>query len=292
MPESKFKTIYNKHKNKWEKSLSGILDETTLKQSPAKLKKAILYSLKSKGKRLRPVIFLESAGICGLGEKNALCAAAAIECLHAYSLIHDDLPAMDNDDYRRGRLTNHKVFGEDTAILAGDGLQSLSFELMLLSGLSLGAISYFSKAVGPNGMVGGQVLDCEEQKKNNIQTLRKIHNLKTGRLIQASIVMPFLESKKYKDKISLIEKWALETGELFQIADDILDVSGSLKSIGKTSGKDADQNKLTYVSLYGLEKARKIAYKTAKTLTNEAKTLFSSSELFQALPQYIISRAS
>jgi len=292
MPEDTFKTIFNAHKNKWEKSFSGIINETSLKHSPLKLKKAALYSLNSGGKRLRPVIFLESGKITGLNEKRSLQAATAIECLHTYSLVHDDLPAMDDDDYRRGRLTNHKVFGEDTAILAGDALHCLSFELMAASGLMPNTISYFAKAAGPNGMVGGQVLDCEKEKKHNIQTLRKIHNLKTGMLIQASIVMPFLEKPVFKKKIPLIEKWALETGELFQIADDILDVTGDLKTIGKTSGKDEKQKKLTYISLYGLDKTREIAEKTAEKLTKEAHSLFSSSELFQKLPNYIISRVS
>ncbi|MDH5716535.1 MAG: polyprenyl synthetase family protein [Spirochaetia bacterium] len=292
MLKNEFETVFKKHKEKWEKSYTRILEKSSFQNAPRKLKKAMLYSLKAGGKRLRPVIFLESSKITSINENAALGAACAFECLHTYSLIHDDLPSMDNDDFRRGKQTNHKVFGEDTAILAGDALQSSAFELLAMSNFSSRSQIYFAKAAGAAGMVGGQILDCEKDKEQSARLLKKIHNLKTGKLIQAAIVIPFIEKKTNINKIKKIENWALEIGELFQAADDLLDETGDFKKIGKSVGKDKDQNKLTYVSIYGIEKTKNLTNDLSKKLTKEAFDIFPSSKLFQYLPEYIISRVS
>jgi geranylgeranyl diphosphate synthase, type II len=221
------------------------------------LEEAMRYSLLAGGKRIRPVLALATARAIGREPADVLPYAAALELIHTYSLIHDDLPAMDDDDLRRGRPTNHKVYGEDVAILAGDGLYAEAFRHVLgaqrgESAHLLAALAELATATGVNGMVGGQYLDVAAQSDD----LRHLHELKTGRLIRASVegvlVLSGAPPGAYAD-------YAAELGVLFQIVDDILDVTGTEADLGKPRGSDERHGKRTYVSQFGLDGARTMA---------------------------------
>ncbi len=231
----------------------------------AGLEEAMRYSLLAGGKRIRPVLALATAGALGRERASVLPLAAAIELIHTYSLIHDDLPAMDDDDLRRGRLTCHKAFGEDVAILAGDGLYAEAFRLLLCAQRGqaadvLAAASELAAATGAQGMVGGQFLDVAGTAPAGPAGLRRLHELKTGRLIAASIecVLPLVGARE-PATISAFRAFAGELGVLFQIVDDILDVTGSQDTLGKQQGSDERLGKRTYVTEFGLEGAGKLA---------------------------------
>ena len=256
------------------------------------MKEAIFYSITNGGKKLRPVLLLEASRLVNLEKSKALLISTAIECIHSYSLVHDDLPAMDNDDFRRGKPANHKAFGEDVAILVGDALQSLAFELLLMAELPINCILYFLKNIGPQGMVGGQFLDIKSSSHNKISYLEKTHYLKTGKLIQSCITLPFLICNYSKSIIKEIENWGADLGKLFQIIDDILDFTGNIEKLGKSPNKDKEKNKLTYIEAYGLEKSKKKAKEISKKLVLKAKKIFPNSELLQQLPIYIFERQS
>jgi geranylgeranyl diphosphate synthase type II len=231
-------------------------------QSTAGLEEAMRYSLLAGGKRIRPVLALATARALGAEPQRYLPAAAAIELIHTYSLIHDDLPAMDDDELRRGRPTAHVRFGEDVAILSGDGLFAEAVRLFCTQpgdpGRVLGALRELTAATGIDGMVGGQYVDVT-QEELGAEELRALHVLKTGRLIAASVgVVLVLEAVPEGETIPY-RRFADEVGVLFQIVDDILDVIGSEEELGKPHGSDEKLGKLTYVSLYGLERARSLA---------------------------------
>jgi geranylgeranyl diphosphate synthase type II len=221
---------------------------------------AMRYSLLAGGKRIRPVLTLATARARGRDAESVLPLAAAIELIHTYSLIHDDLPAMDDDDLRRGRPTNHRVHGEGVAILAGDGLYAEAFRLVLTrqegepSGL-LQAVAELAAATGVTGMVGGQYLDVTGRTDD----LRRLHELKTGRLIGASVVCVLLLEGAGQTATLGFRRFADELGVLFQIVDDILDVTGTDADLGKSHGTDERHGRRTYVSEYGLEGARELA---------------------------------
>jgi geranylgeranyl diphosphate synthase type II len=229
------------------------------------LEEAMRYSLLAGGKRIRPVLALATARAAGADPAVVLPLAAALELIHTYSLIHDDLPAMDDDDLRRGRPTCHKAFGENVAILAGDGLYAEAFRHVLTRQQGdpqaiLAAVGELAAATGVNGMVGGQYLDVTERAPTGAAGLRTVHTLKTGKLIAASIVCPLrLVLHDRPARIELYRGFASELGVLFQIVDDILDVTGSDDALGKTRGSDERLGKRTYVSEYGLERARELA---------------------------------
>ncbi|MBS1870874.1 MAG: polyprenyl synthetase family protein [Actinobacteria bacterium] len=231
----------------------------------AGLEEAMRYSLLAGGKRIRPVLTLATARAAGADPAAVLPLAAALELIHTYSLIHDDLPAMDDDDLRRGRPTCHKAFGENVAILAGDGLYAEAFRHVLRHqqgepAAILAAVAELAAATGVNGMVGGQYLDVTERAPAGAEGLRTIHTLKTGKLIAASIVCPLhLVLSDRPARIELFRSFASELGVLFQIVDDILDVTGSDAALGKTRGSDERLGKRTYVSAFGLEQARTLA---------------------------------
>jgi geranylgeranyl diphosphate synthase type II len=230
--------------------------------STAGLEEAMRYSLLAGGKRIRPVLALATARGLGAEPSTYLPAAAAIELIHTYSLIHDDLPAMDDDDLRRGRPTSHVKFGEDVAILAGDGLFAEAVRLFCSQPAPpdrvLGALGELIAAAGVGGMVGGQYVDVT-QADLDAEALRSLHALKTGRLIAASVgVVLALEGKTEPETIRY-RRFADEIGVLFQIVDDILDVTGSDEELGKPRGSDERHGKVTYVSLFGLERARELA---------------------------------
>jgi geranylgeranyl diphosphate synthase type II len=229
------------------------------------LEEAMRYSLLAGGKRIRPVLALATADALGRDRSSVLPLAAAIELIHTYSLIHDDLPAMDDDDLRRGRLTCHKAFGEDVAILAGDGLYAEAFKLLLSEQSGepahvLAAARELADATGVQGMVGGQYLDVAGTAPADPAGLRRLHELKTGRLIVASVECVLLLADDHKPgTIALFRAFASELGVLFQIVDDILDVTGSEETLGKQQGSDVRLGKRTYVTEFGLDGARKLA---------------------------------
>ncbi|MDO8210811.1 polyprenyl synthetase family protein [Conexibacter sp. CPCC 206217] len=229
------------------------------------LEEAMRYSLLAGGKRIRPVLALATARAIGQPAEAVLPIAAALELIHTYSLIHDDLPAMDDDDLRRGRPTCHKAFGENVAILAGDGLYAEAFRHVLERqpgepAAILAAVRELASATGVNGMVGGQYLDVAASAPKDPAGLRHLHALKTGRLIGASIMCPLLLAPTQPPAtIDAFRNFASELGVLFQIVDDILDVVGTDDALGKTQGSDERLGKRTYVSEFGLERARELA---------------------------------
>ncbi len=228
--------------------------------------KAMRYSLFAGGKRIRPLLAFLSADICDLDHDNIIDFACCIEMIHTYSLIHDDLPAMDDDDLRRGKPTSHKKFGEAMAILAGDALLTESFRVLSQVRCKNEArlaeiIREVSLCSGPYGMVAGQVADLNaETRRPDEKELAFIHKNKTGRLIECSLVIPALAGDLEKDKIDNLREIGRNTGLLFQITDDLLDIDGDVKKLGKTPGKDAKSDKTTYISLYGEKKSREMAY--------------------------------
>ena len=235
-----------------EAYLAGCFQE----QVPQKtVLEAMSYSLMAGGKRIRPVLVLEFCRACGGEWHAALPAAAALEMIHTYSLIHDDLPCMDNDDYRRGRLTNHKVYGEATAVLAGDGLLTAAFAAAAATpcGDAAAIVRTLSECAGPYGMVGGQQLDLQwEGKGCGAAEIHEIHRLKTGALISAGCQLGVLCADGTEAQLAAAKTYAEGIGMAFQLRDDILDVTGDSKKMGKNTGMDAKKN--TFVKLYGLER--------------------------------------
>jgi geranylgeranyl diphosphate synthase type II len=261
---STLKPAYPEHlRGDVERYLEGIRFSDEF--ATAGLEEAMRYSLLAGGKRIRPVLALATAGALGMDRAVVLPLAAAIELIHTYSLIHDDLPAMDDDDLRRGRLTCHKAFGEDVAILAGDGLYAEAFQLLLSQQAGepahlLAAARELAAATGVQGMVGGQYIDVAETAPGGAAGLRRLHELKTGRLIGASIECVLLLAGNHKpDTIASFRAFAGELGVLFQIVDDILDVTGSEETLGKQQGSDQRLGKRTYVTEFGLDGARRLA---------------------------------
>ncbi len=228
----------------------------------ANVREAMVYSLKAGGKRIRPALVLEFCRVCGGFEQLAVNYACAVEMIHTYSLIHDDLPCMDDDDFRRGQPSCHKKFGEDIALLAGDALQPLAFSAVALSALpdkqNMRAIAFLAECCGLNGMVGGQVIDLNNEcKKVDVSIVNLTHRLKTGALIRSACVLGCIAAGAY-DKIPAAEKYADAIGSAFQIRDDILDVIGDQASLGKPIGSDAENEKNTYVTIYGLDRAQEL----------------------------------
>lgn len=241
-----------------------------LENPQKKIYEAEEYSLMAGGKRLRPVIMMMTAKMCGLSPEKVLPFAAAIEMIHTYSLIHDDLPSMDNDDLRRGKPTNHKVYGEAMAILAGDALLTKAFETVSAydeDGVDakrvLRAISVLATSAGDNGMIGGQVVDIESRNEDE-ELLKYLHSLKTGALIKASGVIGAILAGATEEEISAVESFCGNLGIAFQIQDDILDVVGNEADLGKPIGSDAENEKSTYVTLFGVKKAEEMAEEYTK----------------------------
>ncbi|MBO7215033.1 MAG: polyprenyl synthetase family protein [Clostridia bacterium] len=268
-----FNKRFNDYKEIFEEALKNRIE--TLNSSNETLKDAMVYSLTVGGKRIRPVIMLAVAEVLCVDLNKVLPFAVAIECIHTYSLIHDDLPSMDNDDLRRGKPTNHKVYGEAMAILAGDALLNYAYELLLRSvtdNNSLSAARMLALYAGAFGMVGGQALDIlSENTAKNEEILYKIHENKTGKLLLASTLVPScLAGNECFDKLS---EYGKNLGLLFQVTDDILDVVSSALKLGKSINKDADENKLTFVTLYGLEGAKKYADKYYEKAKNAIENI-------------------
>ena len=270
-----------------------------LKKNPAieeKLFNAMQYSLMSGGKRLRPILLMAAAdSINGSGEKF-LTVASAIEMIHTYSLIHDDLPAMDNDDYRRGKLTNHKVFGEATAILAGDALLTLAFEVItrqenISPEILLKVVQEISTAAGAAGMVGGQSIDLEsEGKKISMSTLQKMHLGKTGALFKAAIRSGAILAGANSQQLDALTIYAEKFGLAFQITDDILDVIGDEKNLGKPVGSDEKNNKSTYVTLTSIDTAKNLAQKAVDDAVDALKNFGAEADFLRELVKFLLGR--
>jgi farnesyl diphosphate synthase len=276
--------LLENQRSRFERDFFLRLKKTSLKSAPPRLHEATLYALSGANKRIRPVLALETAALANLQDDRAFAIAAAFECVHSYSLVHDDLPAMDNDDMRRGQPSCHKKYGEATAILVGDLLQGLAFELLTLAKLQPVAINYFARAIAAQGMVSGQHLDME----NHTTSVRRLHRLKTGRLIEAALNLPLLTAKGSLTLATV--RWGRGLGMLFQITDDIIDATSDSATLGKTAGKDAEQNKKTFVRELGLAQAKLAAEKLAMQLANSARVLFAASPLLQQLPAFLLAR--
>ncbi len=273
---------------------------------PDSLRTAMEYSLLAGGKRVRPILCLTTAKMCGLEMEKILPFACAIEMIHTYSLIHDDLPAMDDDDLRRGKPSNHKQFGEAMAILAGDALLSDAFVFMTSvssccstgsvgAEQSLRALAYLGRAVGSHGMVGGQVLDMQYTGKKDLRLehLRAMHAMKTGALLQASCVCGALLAGAELSMVQSLERYGAALGTAFQIADDILDVTEDTTTLGKPAGSDAEQGKNTYPLLVGLEQSRALAEEQKNiALQSLADMQGEEADFLRELAGYVVERTS
>jgi geranylgeranyl diphosphate synthase type II len=268
----------------------------SVKTKPATIHKAMRYSLFAGGKRMRPAVLLAAAAACGGSEKDAMPLACAVECIHTYSLIHDDLPAMDNDDFRRGKPTNHKVFGEGIAVLAGDALLTQAFEI---AAQAKGWPRYphrdlileIAKASGSLQLVAGQVADLEgEGEKLSVAELRYIHERKTSALLCCSVRLGGMSANCAPAQLAALTDFGYHVGLAFQVIDDILDVTQTSEQLGKTAGKDAAEQKATYPSIVGLEKSRKIAAQlTARAFA--ALDIFKGKAVaLEALAEFLLKR--
>jgi geranylgeranyl pyrophosphate synthase len=264
---------------------------------PKILHEAVRWSLFAGGKRFRPALVLAIGETFGASENKLVQTAAAIEMIHTYSLVHDDLPAMDNDDLRRGRATCHRKFGEATAILAGDVLQTLAFQAIsedenLSTEIRVRLVSEIARASGtPLGMVAGQHLDLEaEGKKISIEQLEKIHRCKTGTMISVAAKSGAIIAEASEKEIEAISNYAAQLGLLFQITDDLLDVTQTTEVLGKTAGKDISAEKATYPALYGLEETRKLAKNVHAQSCHELEKIGKETSLLNEIADFILNR--
>ncbi|MBL1174504.1 geranylgeranyl diphosphate synthase CrtE [Pantanalinema sp. GBBB05] len=265
---------------------------------PEKIYEAMRYSLMAGGKRLRPILCLATCELIGGTIAMAMPTACALEMIHTMSLIHDDLPAMDNDDYRRGKLTNHKVYGEDVAILAGDGLLAYSFEHVAVATQNVPAdrilrvVAMLGRAVGAAGLVGGQVVDleCEGKPDVSLETLNFIHNHKTAALLEAAVVSGGLLAGASEAELQQLSRYAQNIGLAFQIIDDILDITATQEELGKTAGKDLQAQKATYPSIWGLDESRRQAQKLVDEAKAELANFGDRAIPLQALAEFITAR--
>ncbi|MFB7639273.1 polyprenyl synthetase family protein [Peribacillus butanolivorans] len=261
MSTSSFETFSKEYKAVIEREIVEYVNKL---EAPAVVKEAMTYSLEAGGKRIRPLLVFAVLEAFGKNLKTGIPAAAAIEMIHTYSLIHDDLPAMDDDDLRRGKPTNHKVFGEAVAVLAGDALLTYSFQLVtdmidpeVTAEMKLNLVSEIAKSAGAEGMVGGQVADMEgESKQLTLKELEYIHEHKTGKLLTASIISGAILAGANNEQHQHLRDFAYHLGLAFQIRDDILDIEGSVELIGKPVGSDEGNHKSTYPSLLTLDGAK------------------------------------
>lgn len=263
-----------------EDSINLFLNELTY---PTQIAEGMKYAVLNGGKRIRPILLLMILDLFEKDEKLGVPSAAALEMIHSYSLVHDDLPALDNDDYRRGKLTTHKKFGEAEGILIGDALLTHAFYILTEKNLNLLSpekiveiVRLTSSYAGINGMIGGQMIDIEsENKKIDMETLKYIHKNKTGKLLRLPIEIGCVISETSKDIREKLEKFADLIGLAFQIKDDILDIEGDFETLGKPIGSDAELNKSTYPSLIGLDESKKLLQEIVDEAKNIIKENFS-----------------
>mgnify|MGYP005989311217 FL=1 len=272
-------TLINQHKKKFDKFYINILNK---KLDNSLLSKAMKYSSVDGGKRIRAFLVSQSSKIANLSEENTMIISSSIESIHSYSLIHDDLPSMDNDDFRRGKQSNHKKFGEATAILAGDALHDFAFQLIsenlknINPKQNLKLINYLTKITGHEGLAGGQSLDLLYENKNlSKNKILEMYNKKTGKLFEFSFAAPFILKNENTNKIKFGKNYGSVFGTIFQITDDILDEINSFKEIGKTPGKDKKQGKRTLLSVIGKIKAIEFCDRLAGQFIKKNKIYFS-----------------
>lgn len=265
---------------------------------PASIHKAMRYSVFAGGKRIRPILCLEAAAMFSENPVAAVSTGCALEFIHTYSLIHDDLPALDNDDFRRGKPTCHKVFGEAIAILAGDALLTLAFQTLAFVPVEpqrrLNILATIAQAAGTDrGMIGGQVADLEAEKKTpDVGTLEYIHRSKTAALIRASIVAGGIAGGAPTEDVERLKRFGENIGWAFQVVDDILDVEESSAVLGKTAGKDQAQQKATYPALYGILQSRDIAADLAAKALTELDFYGDRASRLRELAQFLVARRS
>ncbi|KAL4419453.1 hypothetical protein ABPG77_003566 [Micractinium sp. CCAP 211/92] len=273
--------------------IDAALDKSVPLQYPEVINEAMRYSLLAGGKRVRPALCLAACELVGGTIEQAMPTACSLEMIHTMSLIHDDLPSMDNDDFRRGKPTNHKVYGEEVAILAGDALLSLSFEYIARETRGVAAervlqvIVEVGKAVGSEGLVAGQVVDIKSEGKGEVvglETLQYIHEHKTAALLEAAVVSGAILGGAGEVDVDRLRKYSRSIGLAFQVVDDILDITATTEELGKTAGKDLASAKTTYPSLVGLERSREIA----DELIEEAKSMLSTYDPAKAAPLYAL----
>lgn len=279
-------------------TVEAALDAAIALQYPETIYESMRYSLLAGGKRLRPILCIATCELVGGTEAMAMPTACSLEMIHTMSLIHDDLPAMDNDDFRRGKPTNHKVYGEDIAILAGDGLLAYAFEYIAAQtqGVApqnvLRVVAHLGRAVGAAGLVGGQVVDLESEGNANVtvETLTWIHRHKTGALLEACVACGAMLGNASESDLQRLSQYAQDIGLAFQIVDDILDITATPEALGKTAGKDLQAQKATYPSFWGLEESRR----QADQLVAHAKELLEpfgeKADPLRAIADYITAR--
>src|SRR5438270_2148314 len=277
-----------------DRALDRYLPKATVK--PATLHKAMRYSLFAGGKRLRPILCLAAAEACGGKIENALPLACAMECIHTYSLVHDDLPSMDNDDFRRGTPTCHKVFGDGIAVLAGDGLLTIAFEIVSSAkptaryDMSI-LLREIAVAAGSQKLIAGQVADLEaEGRKANRAQLRYIHENKTAAILTTSLRLGALSANAAAKKLNAMTKFGRALGLAFQIIDDILDVTQTSEKLGKSAGKDIAAQKATYPAVIGLEKSRAEAKRLTKKAHDALSMFGRNGQALHALANYLLER--
>ncbi|MEL6442442.1 MAG: geranylgeranyl diphosphate synthase CrtE [Cyanobacteria bacterium J06621_8] len=297
-PETASEFDLNNYLKRQKKLVEAALDNSIAIARPEKIYEAMRYSLLAGGKRLRPILCLATCDLTGGTQEMAMPTACALEMIHTMSLIHDDLPAMDDDDFRRGKPTNHKAFGEDIAILAGDGLLAYAFEYVATQTKEVApenlmrVVARLGRTVGAAGLVGGQVLDLESEGKTDItaETLSFIHTHKTGALLEASVVTGAMIANAGGEEIQRLSQYAQNIGLAFQIIDDILDITATDEQLGKTAGKDLRAAKATYPSLWGLDKSRLKAHELVEQAIAQLSTYGTKAEPLRALARYIVSR--
>ncbi|ANJ00287.1 geranyl transferase [Polynucleobacter wuianus] len=284
------------HSGRTESALDRLLDSA--QTTPHRLHEAMRYAAQGGGKRIRPLL-VYAAGQLGDGKENteALDAAAvAIECIHAYSLVHDDLPCMDDDDLRRGRPTVHKAFDEATALLVGDALQTRAFEILANANgdanSKLRMISALAAASGSRGMAGGQAIDLESiGKKLDLSGLQQMHAMKTGALLACAVELGGIAANLNASQLEQLQKYAKALGLAFQIVDDVLDATADSQTLGKTAGKDAANDKPTYVTLMGLDYAQKQAKELQETAISSLDGFGEKAQALKDLALLVVNRA-
>jgi geranylgeranyl diphosphate synthase type II len=293
------KTYLSKKKDLVDRALEKLVPPA--EAFPASVHEAMRYSLFAGGKRVRPILAVAAAEALGANAADLLPIAGSLELIHTYSLIHDDLPAMDDDDLRRGRPTCHKVYGEAIAILAGDGLLNLAFETLsdgkrlrsVPANRLVSIIKEISTASGVFGMVGGQVVDMESENRDiDFPTLEYIHTHKTGALIRASVRVGALYARAGKRQFAALTHYGEMVGLAFQIADDILDITGTQEEIGKDVGSDIKKGKKTFPGFYGLEESRRRAREVADHAFDALKDFDRKADPLRELAKYIVNRVN
>ena len=293
MTELEFNNILNNDISIIERRLTDLLPEC--KDGQDEVVQAMRYSLSNGGKRIRPVLCLEFAKLCGADRYSALDFACAVEYMHTYSLIHDDLPCMDDDDMRRGKPSCHKQFSEATALLAGDALLTHAFQIISDSELDdskkAAACSLLAQNGGALGMIGGQVLDLKyESEAPDIRQILSVHRLKTGALISAACLLGCIAAGAGEDRIAAASAFAYHLGTAFQIKDDILDITGSSEILGKPIGTDAENQKTTYVTIKGIEESQKDVERLTQAAVSSLAAFDGNTDFIITLARYLVNR--